>query len=244
MLQQTITAPALTTVTGSRCTVNINGTPTVVEVARGLTVAVDDVLLIHRAGAVWVASARLYAAAAAPPPPAPSPPAPKPSIVTGTLIVAPVETRSHRTVYGWRTDNRDIYHGQYAGWGIHTGCAFYGTKPLSLAGATVTGASIKVRRPESSGSTYDAAPTTIWLLSERTRPAGAPTRNESTAGPNIAAGRTAEFTIPTSWAQAIVDGSRGGIGFYEADGTPYVIFAGQTRWSAAMTLTLDWQRVT
>ena len=235
-------ATVLTTVSGSTCTVSIDGVATVVEVLRGVTVAVDDVVLIHRVGAAWFVSGRRGASTPAPPPPDPDPvPPPKPSVVTGQLVVPPVETRSYRPS-GWRSDNTDVYQGEYGGWGNHVGCAFYGSKPRSLAGATVTSATVKFQRPANTGGSWGASSTTLWLLSQATRPSGAPTRNESTAGPSIASGRSTTFTIPDSWAQAMVNGTRGGIAVYEADGSPYVIFAGRSRWGGAMVLTINWRR--
>src|SRR5690606_7960847 len=97
-----------------------------------------------------------------PPPPAtaPMPPAagtgpdggdaapdPKPATTTGRLVVAPVATATYRDGR-WRSDGDpadafDTYQGRYSGssYGRMTGCAFYGSKPRTLAGATVTSAS-------------------------------------------------------------------------------------------------------
>lgn len=237
-------ATAITAKSGTTCTASVNGTVTTVQVARDLTVAVGDVLMIERIGAQWFAYARVFPTAAPevdndPPPPS------KPTVVTGSLVVAPVETRSYRSSYGWRADNSDVYHGQYGGWGNHTGCAFYGTKPRSLTGATVTKATIKVARPSGTGSTYAAVGTTMRLMTNATKPGGAPTlQASSTSGPAIKAGDSTTFTIPDSWAQAMVDGTAGGLAFFDADGSPYIIFSGKGRWSAAFTLTIYWQKTT
>lgn len=236
-------ATALTAKSGTTCTADVNGITTTVQVARDLAVAAGDVILVTKIGAQWFASARAFAAA--PPPPAvgdenQAPPPPKPVVTTGSLVVSPVETRSWRPIYsGWR-DNDDVYQGEYGGQGNHTGCAFYGTKPRSLAGATVTKATIKVKRL--SGGTYAAQATTMRLMTNATRPGGAPTLGSSTAGPSLAVGDTATFTIPDSWAQALVDGTAGGVAFYDADGSPYVRFAGRGSWSPAFTLTINWRR--
>lgn len=235
-------AVALSTVSGSTCTADINGVPTTVQVVRGLTVGIGDVLVVQRYGSTWVVSGRLYQTApTTPPPPTPVPP-PKPETVTGRSTFAPVETRSYRPTYGWRMDNADVYHGEWGSWGNHTGCAFYKRAPRSLDGATVTKATIQVRRPSGTGGSYAAQATRLWTISNSTRPAGAPSLITDAAGPNIAAGQTVTFTIPDSFGQALVDGTAGGLALFDSDGSPYTIFAGKGRWSPAFTLTLDWRR--
>ena len=219
-------------------TATVNGEIKTVQVARDLTVAAGDVLLLHRVGAQWFASCRLFTAAVgevendAPPPS-------KPVEVTGRLVVSPVETRSYKGGT-WRTDTTDVLQGSYGGTANNTGSVFYGSKPRSLAGATVTAATIRVRRAR--GGAYAATPTTMRLVTQATRPGGAPTLTSSTSGPRIAVGSTTDFTIPDSWAQAMVDGTAGGLAFYEADGTPYVRFAGRGTYSPAFTLTISWRR--
>lgn len=226
---------------GSTVVAVVNGVETTVQVARDLTVAAGDVLLVERLGSQWFAVARLFAAAAPQAEEQPRPPDPKPAVVTGTLVVSPVETRSYRPSYGWRTDNTDVYQGQYGGWGNHTGCAFYGSKPRSLSGATVTDAKIRVKRL--SAGTYAAQPTTMRLITQATRPGGAPTLTSSGAGPTLAVGSTTNgFDVPTAWAQAMVNGTAGGIAIYDSSGSPYVRLAGRGSWSPAFTLTISWRR--
>jgi hypothetical protein len=150
------------------------------------------------------------------------------------------ETRSYRPG-GWRTDNDDVYQGEYFGNGNHTGCAFYGSRPRSLSGATVNAATIKVMRP-SRGGGASAQGTTLRLVTQSVRPAGAPTLGSSTTGPSLKWGGQATFTIPDAWGQAIVDGTSGGIAVFDSSGSPYVILSGRSEWSPSFTLTIDWQR--
>lgn len=231
-------ATATTAKSGSTVTAVVNGTPTVIQVARDLAVAIGDVLLVERIGAQWFALGRMFPTAAPPSPVNEPAPDPKPAAVSGALVASPVETRSYRG--SWRTDNTDVYQGQYGGWGNHTGAVFYGSKPRSLAGATVTGATIRVQRI--SAGAYAAQATTMRLMTNATRPAGAPTLTSTGAGPSLAVGGSTTFTVPTSWAQAMVDGTAGGIAFFDADGSPYVRFAGRGSWSPAFTLTINWTR--
>jgi hypothetical protein len=81
------------------------------------------------------------------------------------------------------------------------------------------------------------------LMTNATRPGGAPTLTSSTSGPSLRRGSTVgAFTIPDSWAQAMVDGTAGGLAFYEADGSPYVILAGRGDYGPAFTMTIRWSR--
>ncbi len=240
-LPLTLKATATSGKTGSTCSADIGGVITTVEVARDLSVSSGDGLLVARSGNTWYAIGRTSTAApAVPDTPPPPPPPPKPQVVTGRLVIAPVETRSRQGTK-WRTDTDDVYQGQYGGNGNHVGCAFYGTKPRSLAGATCTGATVRVRRPDR-GGTNAAQGTTLRLVAERFRPSGAPTLGSVTAGPSLRRGATTTFTLPTSWGQEMIDLGAGGLAVYESDGSPYVILAGRSSWSAAWTLTISWRR--
>jgi hypothetical protein len=210
-----------------------------VNVPRGMVVSSGDLMLVIGVGSQWFVSSLVYSASAVVPENPTSPPPTAPA--TGTLVVSPVETRSWRTTYGWRTDNTDVYQGEYGGWGNHTGCVFYGDKPQSLAGATVNSATVRVQRL--SAGIYAAQPTTMRLMTEKTRPSGTVTLTSSTSGPSLAVGATNDaFTVPASWVQSMVNGTAGGLAFYDADGSPYVRFAGRGSWSPAFTLTINWTR--
>ena len=224
---------------GGMCTAVVGGVPTTVVVALDLSVSAGDRLVVAAAGGRWYAVARVASglvvddqAPAAPPPTQPA---------SGTLVCGPVETRSYRPTWGWRTDTDAVYQGQYGSNGNHTGCAFYGGKPRSLSGATVTGATLRIRRHNGGGVTA-AQPLTVCRLAQATRPGGAPTVQATTAGPSLAWGASTTWRVPTSWAQAIVDGSSGGLGLYEADGAPYLICDGRSSWGPAFTLSIQWRR--
>jgi len=163
-----------------------------------------------------------------------------------------VSTASYRDG-SWRTDigptdSADTYQGRYSGssFGRSTGCAFYGSKPATLAGATVTGATIRVLRL--TAGDYSVRTATLWAISETTRPSGAPTLNETTSGPalgvqnQVSPWENDAFQIPTSWAQNMVNGSRGGLAISVSSDSPYIRLAGLNAWSAAWTLTINWQR--
>jgi hypothetical protein len=224
--------------TGSTTTAYVNQVLTTIQVARDLTVAAGDVLAVQRIGGLWFALGRAFAAAPADPG-NPAGPTPAPAIQSGVTAFAPVETRSYRG--SWRTDNDYVYQGQYGGQGNHTGCAFYGNGPRSLAGATVTSARVQIHRRNSGGITAPQG-TTMRLVTQKTRPGGAPTLGASTAGPSLGWGGTTSFAVPAAWAQSIVDGTAGALGFFVAGGSPYVIFSGRSDYGPAFTLSIAWQR--
>jgi hypothetical protein len=229
---------------GGLITVTVNGINVVMLAARDVAFAAGDPVAFLRANGLWVVVCRTGTATPPTPPdpvvPPPSPPPPKPVTVTGSKTFTPVETRS-RQGSKWRTDNDDVYQGQYGGNGNHVGCAFYGSGPRSLAGATVTSASVKLRRKSAGGITA-AQDTTFRLVTEKTRPSGAPTLGSTTDGPNLAWGQATTFTVPTSWAQAMVNGTAGGLAIYESDGSPYVILDGRGRYASSFALTIRYSR--
>jgi len=225
---------------GDSVSVVINDTTVTVKCSRDLTVAQFDLLLIARTGLFWVAVQRLGTAAVTPPYGNGTAPTPNPPAITGTSTFAPVETRSYRSS-GWRFDNDDVYQGQYGGNGNHTGCAFYGSGPRSLAGATVTSASIQVRRKSGGGITA-AQTTTLWLVTNATRPGGAPTLTSSASGPSLAWGGVTSFAITTSWAQNMVDGTAGGLAIFTGSSSPYVILDGRGAYGPSFTMTINWRR--
>lgn len=239
-MSEIILGVATTTKTGSTVPAVVNGTTVTVQVARDLVVGAGDVIVLTKFGAQWCAIARQFASAPASPINQPGP-VPNPPSVSGKLTVGPVETRSYRNS-AWRTDNTTVYQGQYGGGGNHQGCVFYGAAPRSLAGATVLDASIVVRREQ--GGIFAAQSTTMRLMTNATRPGGAPTLTSSTAGPSLAVGaaNTGGFGVPISWVQAMVDGTAGGLAFFVAGAAPYVRFSGLGDWGPAFTLTIAWQR--
>lgn len=235
-------ATAKSTKSGGAIAAEINGQNVIIMCARGVSPAVNDVVIVAQIQSRWIAIEALDAAT---PTPVTDSQAPPPATVsTGTLVVTPVETRSYRsgTVTGWRTDDDDVYQGQYGGWGNHTGCVFYGAKPRALAGATVAGATFRVRMSQI--GSYPPQAATMRLLTNATRPGGAPTLQASTtSGPQLAQGAQEDrFPVPVSWVQGMVDGTAGGLAFFVSGGSPYLRMAGRADWSAAFTLSINWRR--
>jgi hypothetical protein len=232
---------ATTVSSGAKATFTINGVATEIQVARDLTIAVGDVAIILRVQQMWVAVGRLFTAAPADVGYVGDVPTPAPSTVSGTLVVSPVETRSYRSSAGWSTDSDDVIQGDPGAAGNYTGVAFYGSTPASLTGATVSSATVRIRRPARGGNPTGQA-LTLRLVTETTRPAGAPTLSSSTAGPTLTWDTDVDFTLPTSWVQAMVDGTAGGLAVFESDSDPYVVLSGTGDYGPAWTLSINWTR--
>lgn len=228
---------------GAYVPVNIGGTVVQVVADRDISYSAGDPVVVAQIGSALYALARTFANVPTPPVGSDLPPAPAPAIITGVLTVSPIETRSYRTSYsvGWRTEDDDVYHGTYGAYGLHTGCAFYGDKPKSLAGATVLGATVRMRADQV--GVFPPTATTMRLMTQAFRPVGAPTLTSTASGPALRQDATEDaWPVPESWVQAMVAGAAGGIAFYDASGLPYVRYAGATKWSPAFTLTINWRR--
>jgi hypothetical protein len=238
-LGRTRTAVARSVKSGSTLTVNVDGYDITVQCARDLTPAINDVLLLQLTATGWVALARLYTAAVDYAPDAYPAPPPTALVRGGRLVLFARSTGSYRDGK-WRTDSDDVVQGATGGYGNSVGAAFYGTKPTSLAGATVTAAALTlVRYP---GAPYASLTPTMRLATETDRPTGTPTLTSTSAGPAMVSGQTVSWTVPPAWAQAMVNGTAGGIAVYNAAGTPYVRLRGRATNSSAFTLTIDWER--
>lgn len=235
----TTTGVATAVKSGGFVDVNIDGVLRSVQIARDLVVAVGDVVVVHKFGSLWAASARLGTASLSDTPPTYADLDPNPSTVSGELVVAPVDTGTYQVGSGWSADDA-VQQGAHGGYGLATGAAFFGSKPRSLTGATVTSA--RLERIHRLSSPAASTSSTMWLVTEATRPSGAPTRTSSAAGPSTVPNVSTSFTVPTAWAQAMVDGTAGGIGFYDADGSPWVKFAGRSALTPAFTLVIAWSR--
>ncbi|MFD7793645.1 hypothetical protein [Streptomyces sp. NPDC059759] len=248
---------AQTAVVSGACLVTVGGITVTARVASSAVVTAGSILLMARFGSLYYVTNVVPAAPTATPatpPPADTPPPdtgdaappPKPVTRTGTLTCVPTSTACYRGG-SWRSDGDptnsfDLYQGRYGGssYGRNTGCAFYGSKPHTLNGATCTKATVKLKRL--SAGDFAGRSVTLRLVSQTSRPGGSPTLNESTSGPSLKIGDSATFTLPTSWGQALIDGSRGGIAINVGSDDPYIHLAGRGSWSAAMTLSLSWRR--
>jgi hypothetical protein len=239
-------------VTGTVVTAPVSGVSVVdvgtaqisVNVARGLTPSVGDVVLVQRQGAArWLIQTLFTAAPPTPVDPPDPPPPPVPVIQTGTNVFTPTFTGTYRAGK-WRTDTGNVIQGLYAysNYGENRGAAFYGRGPGGLSGATCTRITVKMRRQKAGD--YAGRTPTLRLISQKSKPAGAPTYGSSTSGPSMAVDTSTTFTLPTSWGQALIDGTSGGIGLDASGSDPYIVMAGRSTWSSAFVISITWSRTT
>lgn len=233
-------------------TVSVNFVGTVIRcrAGRGVTTAAGDIVLGMRSKNEIVIIERLHSAAPGSDPIGDNdyPPNPWPSIQSGHTVIHPVETRSYRDSLGWRKDTDDVLQGNWGGHN-HAGCAFYGLKPRSLAGAEVLEAKIKVKRdPGSQWSTSE--PTTLKRITQKTLTnkmkkdqTGPDFVSGAIDGPKLGHSEAENFTIPISWGQDLVDGDSGGLAVHTNSNDPKARLEGRHSWAPAFTLTIKWQRV-
>ncbi len=248
---------AQSTVSGGACLVKVGGIVVTARAASGLTIAAGNLLFLVRNASTYTVFAVVPAAPTTTPTTPPptdttpvdtgdTPPAPKPVVRTGTLTCVPTATACYRDG-SWRSDGDptnsfDLFQGRYGGssYGRNTGVAFFGSKPHTLSGATCTKVTVKIKRL--SAGDYAARSATLRLVSQTSRPGGAPTLNETTSGPSLTIGSSTTFTLPIGWGQALIDGTRGGIGINVGSDDPYIQLAGRGSWSAAFTIAISWRR--
>lgn len=214
----------------------------VAQCPQDLTVASGDIVLIGKFGSSWYIVQRYYTTGIGnilndlnvEPPVAPV-------TRTGTNVFLPTRTVTYRGST-WRTDNDYLYQGQYGAPGNNNvGCAFYGAQVKTLHGATVTKAFIKMRRR--AGGTHAAQATFLVAVAEFSKPSGPPTLVNSYTGPKLRVGETvSEFDLDVTLAQALVDGTFGGLAVFNPLAVPYLVLDGQGEYSGSMALSISWSK--
>lgn len=153
--------------------------------------------------------------------------------VEATYTAVPTVTGTYMA--GWRTGD-DLRQG--ADPGSQVGAAFYGQQLAGL-GAVTGQAYLHLRR---TGGTPGPQTPTMWLLTDRTRGSGPPTRTATTPGPALDIGETTRWLLPTDWTEQLLTGAAGGIAVYTPDLGPVIHYAGQATWAAAASLTVTYRR--
>lgn len=196
----------------------------------------DDVVLIVKTGRQLYCIGAVNAAPVAKPPVDETiPPAPTP-VETRTRTFRPTSVGSYRDGR-WRGDTTDALQGDWGGFGINYGSAFYGSGPGGLNGTAVSG-TVRVKRI--AGGAGSSQSPTFRLLTERKR-SGFPDSSATFVGPALAIGQDWKVVLPDSWTQALIDGTAGGIGIGVASSSPYVRLAGPGSWSPSFELTIKWK---
>lgn len=203
------------------------------------TYAVNDLVLVGRSPTSWWVIAKVGTAAAPPvDPPTIAPPA---ADYYRSISVAARSTHTYRG--GWRSDTTDLYQGDWTGRGVNTGVAFYGSALVGLkADTSASGTRISVRVKRLSGGSYSAVTPTLWTVSQRVKPGGAPTRLSSFSGPSLKPGESGSVALPDARVTELLNGTAGGIACYVATSTPYAQLAGRGAWSPSMSLAVRYTR--
>lgn len=238
------TAVVLTAAPDPLTATTSGGVETVTAVL-GLTLYVDDTVLIARVAGQVLAFATLNGGTppVLPPdtlpvpkplPPTPTPMPPQP--VTGVSAFPAVYAGSYRNG-GWRTDQSTVTQGTFGTYGTNHGAWIYGVAPgATLYGASITKCEIRVSRR--SGGVYSTQQVHFYRHGSSGRPDNAPALLEGPSDEGLDIGESEWVELPASWGQSIVDGG-GGIAI---DGEPYVNLIGRDADSQSGLLRLTWRR--
>ena len=165
-------------------------------------------------------------------------PPPPPTTNSGTLTITAIDSGSWQVGGTWAWAGTDVYQYRYGSSRENRGAWFYGNGAAQLAGATITGARIRLGARLRIGSYNDVLPLHLYLHTNPGRPSGDLNRVAGPADVAIAANAGAQWvTIPVAWGQALIAG--GGIA---VAGPPYVGIAGVGTDPASGQLQLDWRR--
>lgn len=221
-----------------KATVTIDGADNVCVVF-GITLAALDVVAVLKDGNSAGYVLGKIGTTAAPPVDAPKPPVPvEPTVRHRTATIKPYFTGTYRG--GWR-DGDELFQGDYGGYGLNTGAAFYGNALKALRADTSRPYSITVSYKRNRGGDYSGQSPRFYTLTQKVRPAGAPTRDDGpSAGTAVAVGKTSSYRLPATMALHLLNGTDGGLGIFLATSNPYLVLAGRSDYAAAMALTVDY----
>lgn len=127
---------------------------------------------------------------------------------------------------GWRTDNDDVYQGEWSSYGHHKGLWFFNDSDIrsKLADQNVLSIRLKLTRRSAGGSTSAQTPT-IRHHNYSSQPGGEPSLSSANVtSQSWAWGETKWVTITTGWGPAIRDGLIRGFAVYTTSSSPYMIF--------------------
>ena len=130
---------------------------------------------------------------------------------------------------GWRSDNNDVYQGEWSGNGNHRGLWFFNDSNIRsvLDGQIITNIRMRATRRSAGGVTSAQTPT-IYRHNYSSQPAGTPSGSagHSNHGQSWAWGETKWVTLPIAYGNHLRDGTARGILVYTSSGSPYMIFTG------------------
>ncbi|WP_029135332.1 hypothetical protein [Nakamurella lactea] len=169
-----------------------------------------------------------------------APSAPSPDPLSGSDQFAAVETFSWRSGYPFAYQ-QDVRQGEGGVSGAWTGAWFYQGGPgASLAGVTVSSASVRVAR--GSGGTPGPQAAHLFLSSSGIWPTpgqSAPTTVGTSVDVILLPGEFKDAAIPSAWAQSIVDTNAG---LMVSGTSPQVFLAGRDSDPESGLLQINWER--
>jgi hypothetical protein len=220
------------------CTVTIDGADNVCVTPGAPTLAANDIVAVLRDGNTGYVLGKVGTYT----PPTTDPEAPpvpvEPTVRRRTATIKPYFTGTYRG--GWRSGD-ELFQGDYGGYGLNTGAAFYGNALKALHADTSKPYSIVVSYKRNRGGDYSAQSPKFYTLTQKTKPAGAPTKDDGpSTGTAVAVGKTAKFELSSTMALHLLNGTDGGLGIYLPSSNPYVVLAGRSDYAAAMALTVTY----
>lgn len=234
--RRTVVTGVVVSANSIRALVDIDGYGSRIEVPyTGATPRAGDVaVMVRSANRLWMLG--VHGAPVAVPDPddpneAPSEENPKPpdAPTTTTVRLSPTATGTARGG-SVRPDTGDLYQGDWTGRGINSGMAVYRARQLS---GVVASCSVRIKRLDA--GVFAAAAPTLRLMAQGSL-VGSPTWQAEQVGPALKAGESRTVALPTSWGQALINGTAGGIGIHVLSNSPYVRLAGKAQ--GFMTVTL------
>ena len=165
---------------------------------------------------------------------APTAPSAPPVSKSGTLTLSAVDAGTYTLSWSKPEIDQDTYAGY-----PHHGAWFYGSAPGQLAGATITGVSLRLGARLRIGS-YNAGVTLgVYRVTQGAK-SGAPTYVDGPTAVAIGVNAPAQWvSLPTSVGQNLVNAGSGGIGI---NGTGYAGLQGLNLDPASGQLALSWTR--
>lgn len=149
-----------------------------------------------------------------------------PPTSTKTVVFNATSTKSWRDKYNsWRSDNNNIYQGEYGGYGNHRGCIFFNSQAIqtTLSGKTVKSCRLYLERIAGGINSEQSLNLYTHNL---TSPSGTPVLTLQKSGvAKYAVNDKKWISIPISAVDSIKSDTAKGVAIYSPTGSPYMIFA-------------------
>ena len=135
-------------------------------------------------------------------------------------------SRSWRDNWSWRTDNNEVYQGEWSGYGLHKGLWFFGDSVRNAVnGKTIKRIRVHVSRKSSGGNSGNVG-IVFRSHNHASQPSGEPTLSSTTHTVNFSWGESKWVTLPSAFHSIFENGNARGIGIYTTsrNNSDYAIF--------------------